>query len=64
MEAEGAAAVLEEDGLTGQRLGQLVTSLVADGSRLTDMGLAARHLGRPDAARRVADLLTGEEERV
>ena len=64
MEAEGAARVLEEADATGERLGALITGLVADAKRLEGMGLAARRLGRPDAAARVADLLTGEVPRV
>ncbi len=60
MEAEGAAVVLEESEATGERLGSLLRVLVADGERLVTMGRAARRLGRPDAAARVADLLSGE----
>ena len=60
MESEGAAVVLEEAEATGERLALLLKGLVADGERLVTMGRAARRLGRPDAAARVADLLSGE----
>jgi UDP-N-acetylglucosamine:LPS N-acetylglucosamine transferase len=36
-----------------------VGELVSDPAALTAMGAAARRLGRPDAAARVADLLVG-----
>ena len=60
MEAEGAAVVLEESEATGERLASLLRGLMSDGERLVTMGRAARRLGRPDAAARVADLLSGE----
>ena len=57
LEASGAALVLEERQLTGESLARAVCGLAFDPSALTAMGAAARRLGRPDAAARVADLL-------
>jgi len=57
MEAQGAARVLEEKALTGESLARAVTELVSDTRALAALGAAARKLGRPDAAARVADLL-------
>jgi UDP-N-acetylglucosamine--N-acetylmuramyl-(pentapeptide) pyrophosphoryl-undecaprenol N-acetylglucosamine transferase len=55
--AAGAAVVLEEKDLTAEALGRTITELVLNPERLTVMEKAARGLGRPDAAARVADLL-------
>src|SRR5262245_35430555 len=55
--AAGAAQMLEERELSGARLAQAVTELVAHPERLAAMEDAARGLGRADAAARVADLL-------
>jgi UDP-N-acetylglucosamine--N-acetylmuramyl-(pentapeptide) pyrophosphoryl-undecaprenol N-acetylglucosamine transferase len=55
--AAGAALMLEEHELSGARLAGAVSELVAHPERLTAMEQAARALGRPDAAARVADLL-------
>lgn len=51
----GAAEVVEEHDLTGERLAGLVTALAGDPSRRRKLAAAARALGRPDAAARVAD---------
>jgi UDP-N-acetylglucosamine--N-acetylmuramyl-(pentapeptide) pyrophosphoryl-undecaprenol N-acetylglucosamine transferase len=61
LEAKGAARVLEEEGLDGESLALAVRSLVEDPGRIAAMGAAARRLGRPDAAARVADLLLPAE---
>jgi UDP-N-acetylglucosamine--N-acetylmuramyl-(pentapeptide) pyrophosphoryl-undecaprenol N-acetylglucosamine transferase len=53
----GAAIMIEETDLTGDLLARSVRELLAQRSRLLAMGLAARRLARPDAARRLADLL-------
>lgn len=53
----GAARVLEEAALSGPALAAALAELSADRARLVDMADAARRLGRPDAAARVADLL-------
>ncbi len=55
----GAAVLLPDDGCTGARLGEVVDGLLDDGARLDAMEHAARALGRPDAAARVADLVEG-----
>jgi len=52
--AAGAAEVIEERDLTGERMAEVLTALAADGARRTRMAAAARSLGKPDAAARVA----------
>lgn len=59
--AAGAAVMIEERDLRGESLARAVTELVAQPERLEAMENAARALGRPDAAARVADLLEGKE---
>jgi UDP-N-acetylglucosamine--N-acetylmuramyl-(pentapeptide) pyrophosphoryl-undecaprenol N-acetylglucosamine transferase len=51
----GGAVVLEESGLTGERLAAEVLTLAQDRSRREDMGRQSRTLARPDAAERIAD---------
>ena len=51
----GAAMVLPDADCTGERLRGLVGALLADRRRLEAMAEAARAVGRPDAADRVAD---------
>jgi UDP-N-acetylglucosamine--N-acetylmuramyl-(pentapeptide) pyrophosphoryl-undecaprenol N-acetylglucosamine transferase len=53
----GAAVVLEDDELSAQRLDELLTALLADSDRMERMSRAARSLSRPDAARRVAQVV-------
>jgi UDP-N-acetylglucosamine--N-acetylmuramyl-(pentapeptide) pyrophosphoryl-undecaprenol N-acetylglucosamine transferase len=56
--AEGGAAVIVHDNeLTGEKLRTLVTELRADHARLDAMREAALRLARPDAADRIADQL-------
>ncbi len=55
MASEGAAVVLRNSEL--DRLGSVVTELVADESRLAAMRTAAKTLARPDAARDLARTL-------
>jgi UDP-N-acetylglucosamine--N-acetylmuramyl-(pentapeptide) pyrophosphoryl-undecaprenol N-acetylglucosamine transferase len=57
MEAAGAARMIEEKDLTGERLAAAVNEVLADPKRLVAMEDAARSLGKADAAARVADLL-------
>jgi UDP-N-acetylglucosamine--N-acetylmuramyl-(pentapeptide) pyrophosphoryl-undecaprenol N-acetylglucosamine transferase len=52
---QGAAMVVPEE--EGGRLVAEVLALLADPSRLTEMGRRARALGRPDAAARIAELV-------
>jgi UDP-N-acetylglucosamine--N-acetylmuramyl-(pentapeptide) pyrophosphoryl-undecaprenol N-acetylglucosamine transferase len=56
----GAAVVIVDGQLDGARLGGEVAALLADRGRLTAMGVAARSLARPDAARDVAALVLRE----
>jgi len=51
----GAAVLIPDAELTGARLRAVVEDLLADGGRREHMAAAARALGRPDAADRVAD---------
>ena len=57
--AAGAARMIEEKNLNGESLGRAIGELVEDPVRITALGDAARKLGRPDAAARVADLVEG-----
>jgi UDP-N-acetylglucosamine--N-acetylmuramyl-(pentapeptide) pyrophosphoryl-undecaprenol N-acetylglucosamine transferase len=56
LEAQGAAVMLSEKDLG--TLGAVVSGLVADPERVRSIENRARALGRPEAAARVADLLT------
>jgi UDP-N-acetylglucosamine--N-acetylmuramyl-(pentapeptide) pyrophosphoryl-undecaprenol N-acetylglucosamine transferase len=60
LEDAGAARMIEEKDLTGEALAREITALVDEPSRIGVMEEAARRLGRPDAAARVADLVLGE----
>jgi UDP-N-acetylglucosamine--N-acetylmuramyl-(pentapeptide) pyrophosphoryl-undecaprenol N-acetylglucosamine transferase len=53
--AAGAADVMDQASMTGQSLGDRITSLLGDRPRLTAMAEAARRQARPDAAARIAD---------
>jgi UDP-N-acetylglucosamine--N-acetylmuramyl-(pentapeptide) pyrophosphoryl-undecaprenol N-acetylglucosamine transferase len=55
--AAGAAVLVPDARLDGQRLDEELGRLLADPACLQAMGLASRSLGRPDAAERVADLV-------
>jgi UDP-N-acetylglucosamine--N-acetylmuramyl-(pentapeptide) pyrophosphoryl-undecaprenol N-acetylglucosamine transferase len=57
--AAGAALMVEEKDLAGESLGRAIADLVQHPARISAMEDAARALGRPDAAARVADLLEG-----
>jgi UDP-N-acetylglucosamine--N-acetylmuramyl-(pentapeptide) pyrophosphoryl-undecaprenol N-acetylglucosamine transferase len=57
LEAAGAARMIEEKDLTGERLAAVVREVIDDPDRLVAMETASRALGRGDAAARVADLL-------
>ena len=56
MEAAGAGVVVREDE-AASRLGSEIEALLSEPSRLAAMGKAARSLSRPDATRRIVDLL-------
>lgn len=53
----GAALMFREGELTGEKLGQAILELKADKARLQKMEKAAGNLGRPEAAREIADVL-------
>jgi UDP-N-acetylglucosamine--N-acetylmuramyl-(pentapeptide) pyrophosphoryl-undecaprenol N-acetylglucosamine transferase len=55
MVAGGAAELVDDAELDGERLASLAGELLADGRRLAAMAAASAALGRPDAALRVAD---------
>ncbi len=52
---QGAAQVIDERGLTGDRLAEAILALVQDAPRRQRMAAAARRLARPDAARVIVD---------
>jgi UDP-N-acetylglucosamine--N-acetylmuramyl-(pentapeptide) pyrophosphoryl-undecaprenol N-acetylglucosamine transferase len=58
----GAACMIEEKDLTGETLAREINRLVASPERISEMEAAARRRGRPDAARRLADLLLAAAE--
>ena len=62
LQAAGAAVMVEEKDLTGESLARAIVETLRTPGRLEAMEGAARSLGRPDAAARVADLL--EDARV
>ena len=51
----GAAVVIDERDLSGERLAAAITALVDDGEARQKMAAASRKLARPDAAERIAD---------
>ncbi len=53
----GAAVLLPDDRCTAGELTSVLDPLLSDPDRLRAMGRAARGLGRPDAAERVADVV-------
>jgi UDP-N-acetylglucosamine--N-acetylmuramyl-(pentapeptide) pyrophosphoryl-undecaprenol N-acetylglucosamine transferase len=55
--AAGAAAIIRQDELSGARLLAEIQPLLGDRARLEAMGQAALTLGRPNAARAVAEAL-------
>jgi UDP-N-acetylglucosamine--N-acetylmuramyl-(pentapeptide) pyrophosphoryl-undecaprenol N-acetylglucosamine transferase len=63
LENAGAAVVLEEKDLSGGSLAAAVRGLLDSPHRIAAMEEAARRVGRPDAAARVADLLLGTGSR-
>jgi UDP-N-acetylglucosamine--N-acetylmuramyl-(pentapeptide) pyrophosphoryl-undecaprenol N-acetylglucosamine transferase len=63
LERIGAAEVVADDELDGQRLVDKVRPLLTDPDRHAEVAAAARSFGRPDAATNVAQLVLGELER-
>jgi len=57
LERAGAAVVVRDEECDPARLDRVVSDLLREPEQLVAMGNAARALGRPDAAARVADLV-------
>jgi UDP-N-acetylglucosamine--N-acetylmuramyl-(pentapeptide) pyrophosphoryl-undecaprenol N-acetylglucosamine transferase len=57
LERGGAAKLLRDAEMTGERLLAVVQEVAASSGRLETMAQAARQFGRPGAARRAADIL-------
>ena len=55
--AEGGAEVIVQSALSPERLAALITSAMTEPDRLAATARAARATGKPDAARRLADLV-------
>lgn len=53
----GGARMILEDGLSGERLADLLTELMSNREKLAEMGRLAKGAGRPDATRVIVDLL-------
>lgn len=56
MKDNGAAEVIRDKELTGQRLLTIVNELISDNSRLSQMANASKNLGRPKAADDIAQI--------
>ena len=56
LEEAGGAIVIPDGELTAQRLYEVLRALLGDRERLPKMAAASRSIGRPEAARRVAEL--------
>lgn len=67
LERAGAARILPQAELSGERLAREVAALLNDAGKLQSMRRASRRLGRPQAARDLAELVrelaTGQERR-
>ncbi len=57
LDRSGAARMLEQRNMTGERLAAEILALASDHDRRRRMGAAARRLARPDAARAIVDRL-------
>jgi UDP-N-acetylglucosamine--N-acetylmuramyl-(pentapeptide) pyrophosphoryl-undecaprenol N-acetylglucosamine transferase len=57
-EQAGAAAVLQQDGLTPDDLSEVVLHLLGNADKLERMGARASELSRSDAASRIAQLIS------
>jgi UDP-N-acetylglucosamine--N-acetylmuramyl-(pentapeptide) pyrophosphoryl-undecaprenol N-acetylglucosamine transferase len=55
LEQAGAAEVMEQKDLTGERLAQRIIALSGDAERRRRMAVAARQLSRPRAAEDIVD---------
>lgn len=63
LESAGAAVVVLDRELSGRRLADEVMALRSNPARLEAMAAASRQMGRPDAARRVAELVVAAADR-
>jgi UDP-N-acetylglucosamine--N-acetylmuramyl-(pentapeptide) pyrophosphoryl-undecaprenol N-acetylglucosamine transferase len=54
LEKNGAAVMIQDDQLTGERLADILISLIQDRKKLFDMAEKSRSLGKPRAAREIA----------
>jgi UDP-N-acetylglucosamine--N-acetylmuramyl-(pentapeptide) pyrophosphoryl-undecaprenol N-acetylglucosamine transferase len=61
--AAGAAELIEQDGLTGQRLADRIEAIAADRGRRRQMSAAARSLAKPRAADDIVDEVIRLSER-
>jgi UDP-N-acetylglucosamine--N-acetylmuramyl-(pentapeptide) pyrophosphoryl-undecaprenol N-acetylglucosamine transferase len=57
LEKNGAAVLLHQRDLSGRTLGEALVRILGDEAALDAMAAAARKMGRPDAAARIADLV-------
>ena len=55
LKERGAAEVIQNGELTGERLANTILTLLQDENRLQEMGRRSKSLGRPDAAQRIAE---------
>ena len=55
----GAACIIEEKNLTGEKLGALVDELLADKQRLDSIGANARKMAITDASAKIAEIVVG-----
>ncbi len=58
----GAARMILQAELTGERLAKEVVSLINEREQLADIGAAARKMAKPDAAEATVDLIEGLRE--
>lgn len=57
LEKAGAAVVIEEKNLTGEKLIETVETLLTEPGKLAQMGANAKTLGRPDSLRQITERL-------
>ena len=63
LEEAGASVLLTEKDLTHEQLGQEIESLLSNPERLSQMGMAAKSISRPDAAEQIVDHVVSLAER-
>ena len=54
VEEKGAAVMISDDQLTGERLAAILSGLIQDREKLLSMAKVSRSLGKPEAAREIA----------